>query len=279
MELAMLFPLMLILLFLKGFFSGSEIALVSADKIKLRSKAERGNKGAAMVLKLFERPEALLTTTLVGTNITTVALVTMGASLMIELLGDKGDFYAVLLLTPLLLILGEIVPKSVYQQKSNDLAPVIVYPLRVFSMVFSPVIFVFSRVARLAALLAGIKRPERTVFVIREQLRTMVEMAEAVPSVGVFDRVRIKHALRFSETTVGEAMTPLAEVVAIERGRSTRDALKLLRRRGFSRLPVYEGNITNIVGIVSFTAWDLSDGSLPEQPLKKHMRPALFVPA
>jgi CBS domain containing-hemolysin-like protein len=277
MEFVILFLIMVVLLFLKGFFSGSEIALVNADRVKLRNKADKGNKGAALVLKLFENPEALLSTTLIGTNIATVALVTVGTSLMIRAFGTIGDLIGVLCLTPLLLIIGEIVPKSVYQQKSDYLAPLIVYPLRTFSILFAPVIFVFSRTARLVASMVGIKRPEQTVFVIREQLRTMVEMAEGLSNVGVFDRVRIRHALRFSETTVGETMTPIAEVAAIEKGQSIHDAIHLVHNMGYTRIPVYEGSITNIVGILSLTAWELVDRRLFQQSLDELLRPVPYV--
>jgi Mg2+/Co2+ transporter CorB len=119
MEYIIIALVMVLLLILKGFFSGSEMALVNSDKLKLNHKANQGNRGAKMVLKLFQTPDVLLGTTLVGTNISTVVLVTLGTMLMIKLFGEMGDLYAVLLFTPLFLILGEIVPKSVYQQKSN----------------------------------------------------------------------------------------------------------------------------------------------------------------
>lgn len=279
MDILILIPGMFLLLLLKGFFSGSEIALVNADRLKLRSKADKGNKGASLVLKLFERPEALLTTTLIGTNIATVSLVAIGTSLMIRAFGDRGDLLAILFFTPFLLILGEIVPKSVFQQKSDKFAPVIVHPLMAFSVLLSPIIFVFSRVARLVASMAGIQRPEHAVFVIREQLRTMVEMAEGLSSVGVFDRARITHALHFSETTAGEVMTPISEVVAVERNQSTPEAIDLARASSYSRLPVYEGGVTSIIGTVSLTAWDLMNRELPGRPLDELVKPALYVSA
>ena len=138
MELFWILVSMLVLLLLKGFFSGSEIALVNADKIKLNARANQGHRGAKLVLRLFQRPEVLLGTTLVGTNISTVILTTIGTLLMIRHFGERGDLLAFLVFTPLFLIFGEIVPKSVYQQKSDDIAPVVVYPLRAFSAAVLP---------------------------------------------------------------------------------------------------------------------------------------------
>lgn len=270
---------MLLLLLLKGFFSGSEIALVNADKLKLHHRAHQGQKGARMVLKLFQTPDVLLGTTLVGTNVSTVALATLGTMLMIEHFGPDGDFYAVLVLTPLFLIFGEIVPKSVYQQSSDLLAPIVVYPLRAFSLLFYPVVFVFSRVARLARRLVRGGKAAQPMFITREQIRTVVEMAERGSDVDAFDRGRIRRVIRFAETTVGEAMIPLAEIAALNRNASTRDAISLVRRRGYNRLPVYEGNIGNIVGIVTLTTWDLMDPLIAHKPLQELIRSALYVSA
>ena len=277
MDLLLILVVMLVLLLLKGFFSGSEIALVNSDKFKMHHKANQGHRGAKLLLKLFKTPDVLLGTTLVGTNISTIILTTLGTMLMIRSFGQLGDLYAVLLFTPLFLILGEIVPKSVYQQKSNEIAPVVVFPLQVFSILFYPIVFIFSRVARLAARILGRGKSDQNVFITREQMRMVVEMAERGANVDVFDRVRIKRAIRFADTSVGEAMIPLAEITAINRNRDTRSAITLVRRRGYNRLPVYSRNISNIVGIVTMTTWDLMDEELPEQPLEKLIKPAHYV--
>jgi CBS domain containing-hemolysin-like protein len=263
MDLLLILLVMVLLLLLKGFFSGSEIALVNSDKLKIHHKANQGHRGAKLVLKLFQTPDVLLGTTLVGTNISTIV--------------QLGDLYAVLLFTPLFLILGEIVPKSVYQQKSNEIAPVIVFPLQVFSILFYPVVFVFSRIARLCARLAGGGKSEQNVFITREQMRMVVDMAERGANVDVFDRARIKRAIRFAETSVGEAMIPVAEMTAINRNRDTRSAITLVRRRGYNRLPVYSRNTSNIVGIVTLTTWDLMNPELPERPLEDLIKPAHYV--
>jgi len=127
MEILLILLLMLVLLVLKGFFSGSEIAMVNADKVKLNAMAGKGHKGSRMVLDEFRSPEMLLGTTLVGTNIATVVLTTIGTLLMIGLLGEGGEWAAFLVFTPLFLILGEVVPKSVYQHRSTEIAPRAIY--------------------------------------------------------------------------------------------------------------------------------------------------------
>ena len=277
MDFLIILLVMVLLLILKGFFSGSEIALVNSDKLKMHHKANQGHSGAKRVLKLFQTPDILLGTTLVGTNISTIILTTLGTMLMIRSFGQLGDLYAVLLFTPLFLILGEIVPKSVFQQKSNEIAPVIVYPLRVFSILFYPLVFVFSRIARLCVRLVGGGKAEQNVFITREQMRMVVDMADRGANVDVFDRARIKRAIRFADTSVGEAMIPVADMTAINRNRDSRSAITLVRRRGYNRLPVYSRNISNIVGVVTLTTWDLMDPELSNQTLEKLIKPVHYV--
>ena len=269
--------LILLLLLLKGFFSGSEIALVNSDKVKLSARANQGDNGARKVLELYQEPDVLLGTTLVGANIATVALTTLGTILFIQLFGVSGDLYAFLVLTPLLLIFGEIVPKSVYQQKSDAIAPLAIYPLRIFSFLFYPVVFVFSRIARLCARLFGGGKVEQNLFMTREQIRSVVDMADRTSSVDAFDRGRIRRVIRFGETTVGEAMIPIAEVTAINRNSNLLRVIATVRRKGYNRLPVYKGNISNIVGIVTVTTWDLLDPSLPRKQLDALIAPVHYV--
>ena len=277
MEILLIILWMILLLLIKGFFSGSEIAVVNSDKIKLHAMANQGHKGAKAVLKQFRTPDVLLGTTLVGTNIATVALTTLGTLVMIHLFGGMGDLVAFLIYTPLFLIFGEIVPKSIFQQKSDTIAPVAIYPLRIFSFLFYPVIFVFSRIARLTARLFGAGKTEQHVFMTREQMRAVVEMAERASNVSAFDQGRIRQVIRFSETSVGEVMVPVAEMTAINLNKSTRRAIALVRKRGYSRLPVYTGNISNIRGIITLTTWDLMDQELPNRPLDELIQPALYV--
>ena len=277
MDLLTAFFLMVFFLLLKGFFSGSEIALVSSDKIKLHHKARLGDQGANLALKLLQKPDVLLSTTLVGTNVSTIALTTIGAMLMISHFGEHGEIYAFLILTPLLLLFGEIVPKSIYQQKSDAFTPIIIHPLRWASVLFYPVVFIFSRVARFAARLVGAGKIEQPFFITREQLRTVVDMAEHEAALDVFGRGRIRRVIRFAETTVAEAMIPIAEATVIGRGETAKLAIDLVRRHGYNRLPVCENSTSNITGVITLTTWDLMDSTLIDRPLDSLINPAFYV--
>ena len=232
-----------------------------------------------LILKLFHKPEVLLGTTLVGTNLSLVTLTTLGTILMIRFFGEHGDMLAFLIYTPLFLILGEVVPKSVYQQKADTLALIIVYPLQFFSWLFYPVVFVFSWVARKVAQLAGVTVASRELFTNREQIRTVIEMAEQGTDIDVFDRDRILRVTRFADAAVGEVMIPIAEMTTISFDKTTQDAVQLAKERGHFRIPVYKDEQHQVNGVVSFTIWDLMDSELTKQPLSEFVQPAFYVTA
>lgn len=277
MEILFILLAMVALLLLQGFFSGSEIALVNADKFKLRHLANQGHKGAKLVTKMFHHPEVILGTTLVGTNISLVALTTLGTLLMIRLFGEFGDLIAFFVYTPLFLIFGEVVPKSVYQQQAKLLAPRVIFPLRVFSLLFYPLVFVFSRLARIVVRLVGVKPSHESLFVTREQVRMILEGAEQAANVDVFDRDRLIRAVRFADTTVGEVMIPIAEVIVLSHLQSTAEAVRIARKHGYFRLPVYEDVPGQIVGVVALSIWQLMDPQLLDKTLTDLTKPALYV--
>jgi putative hemolysin len=277
MEIFINLVIIVVFLILKGFFSGSEIAMVNCDKLKLRHMAKTGNVGAQKVLDFYKTPDIILGTTLVGTNVATVTISTLGALMFIDLFGAAGDLIAVLVFTPFMLILGEIVPKSVYQQKSDVIATYIIYPLRFFSILYAPVIFVFSRIARLVTRMVGGNVKPKSAFISRDELRTLLEISET-PSQGLrFDRDKVRRIIRFADTTVGEAIIPLAEVVSIADTATMSEAMDTVWRTGFNRLPVYHDNMNNIQGILTLDTWLMLDEATQTRPISDFVQRALFV--
>lgn len=271
--------LLLIIFFLlmKAFFSGSEIAMVNSDKLKLRHQAKMGNRGAALLLRLFRTPDVILGTTLVGTNLATITISTLGALIFIDMFGTAGDLISVLVLTPILLILGEVVPKSIFQQKADTLASQLIYALRFFSYLFYPVIFVFSGVARFITRIVGGGTVPQNMFITREELRVLLDVSESTANPSTIDRKRIRRIIRFGDTTVGEAMIPLADVVGLNESRHMKEAVRLVMKYGFNRLPVYRGNITNIKTILTLSSWDLMDPEVMNKPTADYMSSVLYL--
>ncbi len=277
MELLLEALVMLVFLVLKGFFSGSEIAVVNSDKLKLRHRAKQGDKGAGLVMKLFKTPDVILGTTLVGTNVATVTISTLGALICIDLFGASGDLISVLILTPILLIFGEVVPKSIFQQKADGIVGSIIYGLRFFSFLFYPVIFVFSRVARFATRLVGGVTKRDNLFITREELRVLLDIGDSGTGVGTIDRRSIRRIIRFADTTVGEAMIPLADVVGLNELRGMNEAVQTVVKHGYNRLPVYRGNITNVKGILTLSTWDLMDEQIGDKPVADYTSAPLYL--
>jgi putative hemolysin len=277
MELLLQLLVILIFLVLKGFFSGSELAMVNSDKIHLRHQARLGDPGAKLVLNLFRTPDVMLGTTLVGTNIATVTITTMGTLIFVHLFGDIGDLVSVLVFTPFLLIFGEIVPKSIFQQKADTIAVKIIYPLRFFSYLFYPVIFVFSRVARVAARLFGGATSGQSGFISKDELRVLIDLSETSSDSAATSKQRIRRIFRFADTTVGEVMTPLAEVVGFNETREMGEAVRRVWASGFNRLPVFRGNITNVTGVMTLSTWDLLLPDIEQRPVDDFVKPALYL--
>jgi len=276
MDIWIALPIMLLLLFIKGFFSGSEIALVSADKVKLRYRAKKGDKGAQKVLKAFRHPDKLLSITLIGTNLATISLTTIGTMLMISLFGEAGDLIAFAVFTPLLLIFGEIVPKSVMQQVSDKVTPIIIYPLGWFGTLVHPIVWCFSKVARFAAKLAGSKTSS-SIFLSREQLKTIVDMAEQSDSLKSFEQGSISRIIRFADTTAAEEMVPMNEVFGINSDHSMAEALARTRSSGKTRFPVYKETASNISAIALIEPWDLMDPNIENRALEEFTTAPLFI--
>jgi CBS domain containing-hemolysin-like protein len=275
MDISSTLLIILMCLLLEGFFSGSEIGVVSADKIKLRHKAAKGSHGAALALKMLEKPEWLLSVTLVGTNISVVTNTTMATALMIHLFGENGSWLAIAVAAPLIWVFGEIVPKSVFQQRADTMTPYIIFILRFFSYVFYPILFVFSFLTQLLAKLAG--GDAQNPFTMREEIVTMLNMpALASGDIQQIEQNMIRRMFNFTETTVQNIMLPLIEVDAIEKGISCAEARAISVKTSHIRLPVYDQRIDTIVGVLH--TLDLL-GIDPDTPIADHIRPTLYVPA
>jgi len=267
---------LLIILFclvMEAFFSGSEIGVVSADKIKLRHEAAKGSKGAKLALEMLKKPEWLLSTTLVGTNIAIVANTTMVTALMLHLFGDAGSWLAVVLAAPLIWVFGEIVPKSIFQQRADSITPITIFALRFFSILFWPILIVFSFVTRMLAKLAG--GEERNPFTVREEISTMLQMPATEGDIQPVEKQMIQRLFNFSETRVGDSMRPLIQVTAIDKEVTCGEARRLAIDTSHARLPVFEERIDQIIGILNVL--DLL-GEPDDKPIAPFIREALYVP-
>lgn len=259
----------------EGFFSGSEIGVVSADRVKLRHAAAKGSRGARLALKMLDRPEWLLSTTLVGTNIAVVTNTTMTTALMIQLFGEGGSWLAVVLVAPLIWVFGEIVPKSIYQQHADAITPRVIFPLRLCSYLFFPILVVFSQLTRMLAMLLGDKTSERNPFTLREEISMLMQMSSDGGDIRSHEKTMIRRLFDFEETAVREVMMPLIDVVGIEQDASCGEAIRVAKEQSHKRLPVYAQRVDQVVGVLD-TLELLGVGE--DTPIKQFVKPADYVP-
>jgi putative hemolysin len=273
MDILLTLILILIFLLMEGFFSGSEIGVVSADQMKLRHDAAKGSRGAKLALEMLKKPEWLLSTTLVGTNIAVVSNTTIVTALMIELFGEQNSWFAIILVAPLIWIFGEIVPKSIFQQRTNTITPRAIFLLRLFSYMFYPILTVFTLITRLLTWSFGQKT--QNPFILREEILTTLQMPATEGDIQPEEKDMIQRIFSFSETTAYEVMIPLIDVAAIEEGATCGEAIALAHAQAHIRLPVYAERVDKVVGVLN--ALELLDVE-PHKPIKPFIRDVRFVP-
>ena len=263
------------LLLLEAFFSGSEMALISCDRIKLRHQAQEGLKRAQVAERLLERPDRFLATTLVGTNLCVVTNSAAAALLCVLLLGEGQEYYATLVLAPLVVLLGEMVPKAYFRHHADRLAPLLAPPLFLFLQLFAPVTGIIRRASDFLLTPLQIPSTERDVYITREELKFLVQEGNQQADLESEERRMIHKIMHFGETSVHEAMIPLIEVVALPHGATVAEAIAVVSEHHFSRIPIYEERIDQMVGIVH--AFDLLSED-PRAPIRPLIRPAHYVP-
>jgi putative hemolysin len=239
--------LILLCVLLEGFFSGSEIALVSADKVTIRSLREQGTLTGQRLGKFLDDPEGILTTTLIGTNLSVVTATTVFALLLKQHWELQDEMLTVLFLSPVLLLFGELIPKSAYRMHATRVAQVVVHPLFVLSTLLRPVTSVVRAMTR--RLESAVGASGSTGGVSREELRLLLEHRKS-EEIEEEEKDMIERIFDFNEVTVKEVMRPLIDVVAVERSKGLEEAVDKLQESGYSRLPVFAERIDDIVGVL-----------------------------
>ncbi|MBM4333260.1 MAG: HlyC/CorC family transporter [Deltaproteobacteria bacterium] len=267
--------IIIVFLFLEGFLSGSEIALVAADRKRLNYLGNSKSRIARLTHRILQEPSLFLSTTLVGSNLAEVANTVLVTSVLISLYGSKGDLYAFLLLTPLILIYGEILPKTLFQQKADRWATKIIPFIWVLSIILFPLVWFMSWSTRFVLGLFGVKR-EKGPFVSREELQLLLLIEGEPTDMKPMEKDMIHRIFRFSGTKVREVMIPLVQVVALEENSSVEEAIFLTHQENYSRYPVFRERVDNIVGILH--SFDLLLAQGKEQTIKPFVRPISFFP-
>jgi putative hemolysin len=260
----------------EGFFSGAELALISADQVRLRHHAKKvGGTRGRLILKFLDDPGQLISTSLVGTNICVVLSVVVTTLTLLPLYPDHAELLSLGVMTPLILVFGEIVPKSLFQHFANRLAPTLIWVLSGFRLLFFP--FVILGTALSTVLIRSLKLDARKSVMSREELRLLIQLPsrQGKEKITANEKQMITRIFDFRETTVEDVMLPLSEVTALPIDATLADAAQEVVEKQHTRLPVYRDRIDNIEGIVH--AFDLLRAESSQQ-VADLSRQAIFVP-
>ena len=266
----------LVCIFCEGFFSGTEIAMVSVDRARIKALVEQGSKREALVDAVLQTPEKFFSTILLGTNICVVLSNAIATFLIITHLGEQYKYITILIMTPIVLILGEIVPKTVYRYRAEQMTPYLVYPLKVMSIIFYPFVVTLAWVTKLFVGLLGMETTKFRPYTTREDLENYLDMWNIDSGLRTAEKKIVERIFDFTETEVEDIMIPLVNVAALELQDSIDKAIALAQKTGYSRIPVHSEEAYNIMGIVH--AFDLLTAQQKTQTLKDIMRPAPYVP-
>ncbi len=239
---------MVLLVLMSGFFSASETAFSSLNMIRLKTKAEDGDKSAKKVMALAEQYDNLLSTILIGNNIVNIALASLGTVFFSEVLtSGSGPTVSTIVITVVVLIFGEVTPKSMAKQMPERFAAFCTPVLRVLLVLFTPINFLLRGIKTIVAKPFKLSAEEG---ITDAELITMVEEAEDGGDLTAHESELIRNAIEFDDVEVEEILTPRVDVVAVEDNCPMKVLEETFIESNFSRIPVYHKSIDNIIGVI-----------------------------
>ena len=234
---------------MSAYFSATETAFSSLNRIRVKNMADKGNRRARLVMELSENYDSLLSTILIGNNIVNIASASLATVLFVKLLGDEaGPSVSTLVTTVVVLIFGEISPKSIAKESPEKFAMFSAPILNVLKIVLTPFNFLFGQWKKL---LSMIFKGDGDRSITEEELLTIVEEAEEEGGIDEQESELIRSAIEFSELEAEDILTPRIDVTGVSRKNSKEEIAEIFSETGYSRLPVYEESIDHIIGIIS----------------------------
>jgi len=278
------------LLLLSAFFSGSETALTAASRSKLKAQADKGSTGAATALVVTEDSERMIGALLLGNNIVNISAASIATALLTQLFGDSGVALATLGMTALVLVFGEVLPKT-YAITNAETAAMRVAPIiRIMIVVFSPVVAVVQVLVRGILALFGVRAdPNSHVLALRDEIAGAIALGHSGGAVEKEGRDRLLGALDLNDRTVEEIMRHRSQIEMIDADASPDAILTQCLASSHTRLPIYRGDVENIVGVIHakdllrevdrlVRGDDISPGALSDLDILKVAMPPYFVP-
>ena len=273
--------LLIILVTMSAFFSASETALTAFNRSKLKAIAEKNQRKADLLKGWLKKPNEILTALLIGNNIVNILASSIATMVAISILGNNSRAIAISTeaMTILLLIFGEITPKVVAKAYSTHISNAVIKLVYMLSKLFLPISKILMVVSKLIARIFGVKIDEIAFLITEEEIKSVVSVGEEEGVIEEEEKKMIHSIFEFTDTTVKEIMIPRTTVFAVEASKTLEEIWDVITGNGYSRIPVYEEGIDNIIGV--FYIKDIfnviRDGKLNMQ-VKSFIREAYFVP-
>ena len=253
------------LIIISAFFSASETAVMSVSKVRIRHLKENGVKGASVLEKLIDQPKKLLSSILVGNNVVNIAATSISTSLFMSIFGNQGIAMATLVMTVLVLVFGEVTPKTLAANNKERISLAFAKILRVVIIVLAPFIF-------------RIKDDDPKSLITEEDLKIMVNVGHEEGVLEHEEREIINNVFEFGDMKAEDAMVQRVDMVAIDVEASYEDILEIFKEEKISRMPVYKENIDDIIGILNIKdIIFLTDEEEESFDVEKYMREAFFT--
>ena len=241
--------LMFIFIVFSAYFSATETAFTSLNRVAVKTLAAEGNKKAERVLRLYENYDKLLTTILVGNNIVNIGLSSIATLFFIENVSkDFGATLSTIVITVIVLIFGEITPKSIAKENAESFALSVSGTISFFMVIFTPLNYFFSLFKKLGSKLF---KSKNLTSATENEILTLVDEAESQGEFGSEESELIRSAIEFNDVEAEDIFTPRVDVVAVEYGAGNSEIAKIFSQYGFSRLPIYKESIDNIIGTIN----------------------------
>lgn len=242
---------LLVLLFMSAFFSGAEIALFSLSNIKVQQHYEKHTRGSTYLKLLKDKPNRTLITILIGNNVVNITASSLATVIAVGLFGDSevglGVGVAVGVITLFILIFGEIVPKTVCQSHNEKISLVIAPIVYLFSKLFYPLIIILYQITKVSEKLFGVKKHAEFT---ESDLKQIITMGKKEGSINEMEHELINNVFKFDDTIVKDVMTPRAQMFTLNCKQKIIDSLDEVIENKFTRIPVYDGTVDHIVGVV-----------------------------
>jgi len=271
----------LVCLALSAFFSSAESAFISLPKLRIKYLVESRVKGAGKVAKITEKPEKLLATVLLGNNLVNVAAATLGTIMAVAIFGlPWGPVIATVVVTVLILVFGEVIPKTFAVHHAQRLSLMYANPLKIIELCFYPFVLALERIGLSLTKMVALSEEDKKL-VSEGEIRSAISVGE---SQGVVDEdeAKILHQVfEFTDRPVSKVMVPRTEIVWVEQGTKLKDFLELYAKGRYSRFPVYKEHTDNVLGILHAkdVLLKLTDESASrDDVIDDLVRPAYFVP-